>query len=471
MAGHGSVELANEVYMEAQSEINQEVLQKDPKRLLIQYAIPSMIAMLSQALYILIDGIFIGNFVGARGLAAINLVMPAWSFMSGIGLMLSIGGGTLISILIGQDNRSEARLLFARVFTTLIILSFAGTLFTLTFIEPISLLLGATETIVSQVMSYIRYISYFFFAYLCNYFLDYMLRASNQPKRAMHIMVAASLLNIILDYLAIVVFEWGVKGAALASGTAMTVAFVLFIWSLRKCEMRYSFMPKWIPRKLLVRALYNGSSELFTELSFGVSTLIYNLALMQQIGILGVSAFAIVTYINVILAFLIFGFGIAMQPLISINYGAGRLDRVRAILRVAYLFGFSLVALVSVLIFTQRGFLVGLFVGNRPDLVILSTHALGIITLNFIFMCFNVISSSYFTAIEWAGTSAIISILRGMVFTFVGVNILPLFLQADGIWWTSPFTELATLLVAVPLLLRNTKKMKEDLGRQYNETV
>ncbi|QRN86801.1 MATE family efflux transporter [Clostridia bacterium] len=457
--------------MEVQEAINQEVLQKDPKRLLIQYAIPSMIAMLSQALYILIDGIFIGNFVGAKGLAAINLVMPAWSLMSGIGLMLSIGGGTLISIRIGQNDRRGARLLFARVFTTLIILSLFGTVVALVCIQPIAYLLGATETILWEVMSYIRYISYFFFAYLCNYFLDYILRASNQPKRAMHIMVAASLLNILLDYLAIVVLDWGVKGAAVASGLAMTSAFILFVWSLRNCEMRYSFMPKRIPRPLLFRALYNGSSELFTELSFGVSTLIYNLALMRHIGVLGVSAFAVVTYINVILAFLIFGFGIAMQPLISINYGAGRLDRVRAILRIAYLFGFSLVAPVSLLIFTQRGFLVGLFVSNRPDLVALSTHALGIITLNFIFMCFNVISSSYFTAIEWAGTSAVISILRGMVFTFIGVNLLPLFLQTDGIWWTSPFTEFATLMVAAPLLLRNMKKMREDFGRRNNETL
>ncbi len=445
--------------MEQGKEMNQDVLQKNPRLLLIQYALPSMIAMLSTALYILVDGIFIGNFVGAEGLAAINLVMPAWSLMSGVGLMLSVGGGTLISIRLGQSDQDGARRLFSMVFTTLMIFAVVASALTLGFIRPISYLLGATEEILHHVMIYMRYITFFMFAYLTNYFLDYMLRASNRPKRAMQIMVAASSLNILLDYVAIVVLRWGVMGAALASGLAQTVAFGLLIWSLGHCEMCYSFKPKRISKELLQRALYNGSSELFTEISFGVSTLIYNLALMQRIGVLGVSAFAVVTYINVILAFLIFGFAISMQPLISINYGAGRMDRVASILKTAYLYGFSLVALATLLIFTQRSFLVGLFLSGQPELFTMSAHALGIVTLNFIFMCVNVISSAYFTAIEWAGTSVIISVLRGMAFTFIGVKLLPIFLGTDGIWWTSPFTEFSTLLVVVPLLLWNAKKM------------
>jgi putative MATE family efflux protein len=450
--------------MEQGKEMNQDVLQKNPRLLLIQYAIPSMIAMLSTALYILVDGIFIGNFVGAKGLAAVNLVMPAWSLMSGIGLMLSVGGGTLISIRLGRNDQDEARRLFSMVFTTLIIFAVIGSALTLSFIRPISYLLGATEEILPQVMTYMYYTTIFMFAFITNYFLDYMLRASNRPKHAMQIMVAASLLNILLDYLAIVVLRWGVMGAALASGLAQVVAFVLFVWTLRRCEMRYSFKPRRISRELLLRTLYNGSSELFTEISYGVSTLIYNLALMQRIGVLGVSAFAVVNYINVILAFLIFGFAISMQPLISINYGAGRMDRVIAILKTAYMYGFSLVALATILIFTQRNFLVGLFLSGESELFAMSAHALGIVTLNFIFMCVNVISSAYFTAIEWAGTSVIISVLRGMTFTFIGVKMLPMFLGTDGIWWTSPFTEFATLLVVVPLLLWNARKMisRED---------
>ena len=457
--------------MEQTKETNQDVLQKNPRLLLVQYAVPSMIAMLSTALYILVDGIFVGNFVGAEGLAAINLVMPAWSLMSGLGLMLSIGGGTLISIRIGQEDKEGARRLFDQVFTALILFALVGSALTLVFIRPISYWLGATEEVLYQVMAYMRTITFFMFAYLSNYYLDYMLRASNQPRRAMQIMVAASFLNILLDYVAIVVLRWGVMGAALASGLAQCVAFMLLIRSLTRCEMGYSFRPARIPLSLLRRALYNGSSELFTEISFGVSTLIYNLALMERIGVLGVSAFAVVMYINVILAFLIFGFAISMQPLISINYGAGRMDRVAGILKTAYLYGFSLVALATILIFTQRGALVGLFVEGQTELFALSSHALGIVTLGFIFMCVNVISSAYFTAIEWAGTSVIISVLRGIAFTFIGVNLLPLFLGTDGIWWTSPFTEFSTLMVVVPLLLWNARKIRKGTVRKYDETI
>lgn len=436
-----------------------DVFQKKVSLLVIQYALPSIVAMLSTALYIIVDGIFIGRYVGEAAMAAVNMVMPGWSLISGFGLMIGIGGGTLISIQLGKKNFEAARQRFSMIASTLTIFTLSTALLVFIFSQPIARFLGASPDIMDMVITYMRWSAFFMFALLGNYFFDYMLRASNRPNLAMIILSGASVINIGLDYLIIKVLGFGVGGAAVASGIAQLLAFFTMLYFLKRTPVGYRYRLVRMPWSLLSRALYNGSSELFTEISWGIATLLFNLTLMERIGVLGVSAYAIVSYLNTILAFMVIGLSISIQPLISIHLGARRYQRMGQILKTAYLYGLTFVGLAVLVVYSHSDWLVGWFVDNNPQLAQMASHALRIVVFNFVFMAFNVVSSAYFTAIEWAGTSIIISALRGMIFTFVGVSFLPLWLGLDGIWWTLPFSEGLTFLFALVLMAYHKKKL------------
>lgn len=445
-------------------EKNNEILERSVPALILRYTIPSVVAMLSTALYIVVDGIFIGNYVGADGLAAVNMVMPGFSLVSGIGLMIAVGGGTLISIEIGRGHREEAARRFSMIYTVILVFSAAMTLLTFLFSHRIALFFGADATVVSMVIQYMRWMGLFIFAFVGNYFLDYMLRASSHPRLAMSVLTGAALLNIGLDYLLIARWNLGVQGAALASGVAQVLAFAVLFGILRRFQPLYGLRLVRVRSAILLRALYNGSSEFFTEISYGFTVLLFNWALMARVGVIGVSAYALVSYISVLLAFSVFGFSIALQPLISINFGAGRRDRVRRILRDGYIASFLFVSLATFLLFRNAEWLVSLFLQDDPVLFAMSVQALRIVSLNFLFMCLNVLSSSYFTAVEWAGTSVIISLCRGIGFVALGILVLPQFLGLTGVWVTSPFAEAATLLVTVPLVIRNLRHREFRVG-------
>ncbi len=433
--------------------LSQDMLEQNVAFLVLRYAIPSIVGMLSTALYIVLDGIFIGRFVGAEGLASVHIVMPAFSFVAALGLMVSIGGGTVISIELGRRNPEQARLWFSMVLTVLIAVWAGSVLAVILRGEQVAIFLGADLTLIPGVLQYMRPLAYFSLPFIGNFFLDYILRATGHPRKAMAIMVGASVLNIALDALMIGVLGWGVRGAAYATGIAQLTGLCAMLLILVYHVKTFSLVPAWPKRRMLSRSLYNGSSEFFTEMSYGLSTLFFNRTLMRIIGVAGVSAYSIVNYINVLVAFVIIGLSMSLQPLISVNLGAGKHRRVRTILLVGYLYslGFGLSTLA--LVYFNGAFLVSLFTVGNPALQAMALNALQIIALSYFFKCINIVSSGFFTAIEWAGTSVIISVSRGFVFILVGLIVLPRFFDLQGVWMTMPFAELLTTFLSLTLIV------------------
>jgi len=445
---------------------NSEIITHSIPFLVLKYAIPNIVGMLSSALYIVVDGIFIGNSVGSGGLASINLVMPAFSFVAGLGLMASVGGGTMVSISMGRQDMDRARQMFRMTLSLLAGISLLALLASFAAGEPVARFLGADASVLPGVLTYLRILSVFLPAFLGSFFLDYMLRATGHPRTAMVTMAGTSLLNILLDYLFIVVAGQGIAGAALATGLAQSVGFSVMVFLFSRGKNGFSLRPGKVRLSLAARALYNGSSEFFSEISYGVSTLLCNRGLMRTAGISGVSAFAVVGYINVMIAFVIIGLATSLQPLISVNHGAGREDRVRGILRWGYLYGLIFTGLVMILILNSRRELAALFIPGEDAVLGLTIRAMGIIISGFAFMCINIISSSFFTAIEWAGTSMVISVSRGIVLITAGLFLLPLVWGLDGIWMTQPAAELLTCLMAILLIRRRMNRTPLASGRE-----
>lgn len=430
-------------------------------KLFRKFAIPGVIGLLFLGIQAIIDGVILGNFVGANALASVSLVLPCYSFMAAIAIVMGVGCQTLVSIRLGEMNRQGAN--NALVSALLFILGFSFfTGFLIWVSAPqIAWLLGANEVLLPGAVSYMRALSPFFPVVVVLFYCDYVLKALGNPLYSMGVMVTTVVLNVVLDMLFIVTFGMGTFGAGIATGLAFSGGLLLsfpLVWRERqKVDIRKGKF-SW---KLVRQMFYNGSSEGMAELSSGISILLFNITMMRYLGESGVAAFTALEYILFICITIFLGISDGVIPIVSYNYGAGNHRRIRRVLSLAALTNLTLggILFVGLLLFGEQ--IVGLFFrSGETEVIRIASQGTAIYAFAFLFNGLNILASSYFTAMANARVSIIISLLRGLILVAPAILFLPMLIGIEGVWLAVPLAEFLTLLVSAWLVRRSLAATK-----------
>ncbi len=424
----------------------------------IKYITPSALSLLSISLYMAVDAIFISRYAGTLAMASVNIIMPLYSLILGIGIMISTGASAIMGIELGEGKHDQANSHFSFTFFFLFAV-FIGTIFfgyTIG-IERISLILGATDKLLPYCRDYLHIFLIGISALVLQMFFEFTIRLDGKPSWAFLTSLLGGSVNIILDYILIVRFDMGIEGAAIASTTGILATCA--------CGASYFlFMPTtlkpvfpgidWI---FLKNSIINGSSEMVSEISSGVKTLVFNYVIIRYAGEAGVAAMSILMYLFFLLSSLYIGLSMGVSPVISFNYGSRNFEKIRELLK------FSLKAIMfsAVLAFTASILLgdevIFLFAKGQDSVVSMASTGMQIIAFSFLINGLNILGSAFFTAVNNGKISALISALKTFIFTFGFVIILPPFLGMDGIWLSLPAAELATLILTLFFMMRYRK--------------
>lgn len=411
--------------------------------------LPSVLTMIFLSFYTTIDGFFVSRYAGSDALAGINIVIPITCVTFGVAVMLATGAGAIIGEHLGRGEMEQANRIFSFMCLVLLAFSVAFTALGVAFLRPIAVLLGSSERLMPHVLPYALVVFLGTVPMAFKLFFEYLVRSDGNSKVGLAMSVAGLVLNVGLDYLFVGVFGLGTLGAAWGTTLSITAsALIGLVYFLRFGNIRFA-RPK-ADAKVLLKSCTNGSSEMFTEFSTGITTLLFNLMVMKYFGEDGVAAVTIIMYIYYFFISFYMGIAVAVAPVVSYNVGAQNPGKIREMLR----YSFRTIAVTAALILAASLLggqaIIHLFVqsGNVFDI---TWQALRLFSPVFVFIGFNVFLSGYFTALGNGLTSAVISLLRSLVLVVLFIAVLPLLLEENGIWLTMPFSEAATVLVAVQL--------------------
>ncbi len=423
----------------------------------LHYAIPSVLGMLAISSASIVDGFFVGNYVGAIGLAAINLSMPIFSLLFGLALMLAIGSSVVSGKLIGEGDTKSASIMFTKTVLSMLVLSLSVTFVIYLNIDNIINFFGASKELHDFTSTYLSYLLLFMPFLMVGLVLDYFVKIDNRPNLAFGALFLSALTNIFLDWFLIVYLEKGIFGAALATGISQLALIVVLLPHFFSSKAQIRFVKpvgSWIK---IIKAGSNGASEFVNETSVGITTIIFNYIMIKSFGVDGVAAYTVVNYILWIAIMISFGVSDSLQPLISKNFGAKEPKRIEDFLKYAFITvtvsGFFILA--SVLLIPEL--LVDIFLEKSDEKTI--SIVLTFMTLIwpvFLFNGLNMVISAYFTAIHKPLPSAMIALSRSLVLPVSLIFILPLFFGQNGIYLAIPTAEFFTLILALYLFKSST---------------
>ena len=426
---------------------------------LLRFTLPSICMMVFTSIYGVVDGLFVSNFAGKTPFAAVNLVMPFIMILGGMGFMIGTGGTALVSKLMGEGKKDEANSTFSMMvlFTLLlgIVLSAVGFLT----MRPVSYFLGATDAMIDDCVLYGRIVTGFTFAFMLQNVFQSFFIAAEKPRLGLIVTVAAGVTNMVLDALFIAVFNWGVAGAAIATGLSQCVGGVLpLIYFLRPNDSLLRMRPTSLRLCPILQACGNGSSELMSNISSSLVGMLYNFQLMRLIGEDGVSAYGVLMYVQFIFVAIFIGYSIGCAPVVSFHFGAQNHSELKSLLRKSTLLMASGGVLLTIAARLLAAPLARLFVGYDAGLFELTSHAFRLFSWSFLLAGFNIFASGFFTALNNGAISAAISFLRTLVFQTSSVLILPLLLGVDGIWWAITVAEIFAFLISLMFLYLKRNK-------------
>lgn len=428
-------------------------------KLFVKFALPGVIGLLFLGIQSIIDGIVLGHFVGANALAGVSLVLPCYSFMAAMAIVMGVGAQTTVGLCLGQTDKKGANDAFTTAFLFLLGFALIVSLCLYLFAGKIAFMLGANEVLQPDAVSYIRALVPFFPVFSVMILCDYILKATGHPLFAMITLSLTVILNIVLDLLFVPVLGWGIAGAGLATGLAFTIGGICNLSLLIKPK---SLLPltagKFRPR-LIWQMFYNGSSEGMSELSAGITVFLFNLTMMAYLGEKGVAAFTATNYVLFIGTTIFLGISDGVIPIMSYNFGSGRYDRVKSTLWMAFKTNLIIgIVLCTTLLIGGEKIVSLFFRDGDAEVMRIAAYGTSIFAFAFLLSGLNILASSYFTSMGNAKISIIISLLRSLIFTGMGIIFFPRWFGIDGIWFDIPVAELCTFGVSCLLVRYSLKR-------------
>lgn len=428
-------------------------------RKLLRFTLPAIVMMVFTSIYSVVDGFFVSNFVGESPFTAVNFIMPFLMILGSIGFMFGTGGGALIAKTLGNGEREASNRIFSLIVYTSIISGIVLAVLGILLIRPIASALKAEGELLENCVTYGRIILIALPAYILQFEFQCLFSTAEKPTLGLYITIASGLTNIVLDALFVAVFSFGLQGAAAATAISQCVGGILPLFYFSK---KNSSLLRLGKTKLDFRALgqvcLNGSSELMSNISMSIVSMLYNVQLLIYAGESGVTAYGVLMYVSMIFQAIFIGYATGVAPIISYHYGAENHRELKGLLRKSL----TVIAVFSVIMFGSALALAKplafLFVSYNESLMELTIRAFGIFSFSFLFSGFAIFGSSFFTALNNGPVSAIISFLRTLVFQIAAVLLFPLIWKVDGIWMSIVAAEV--MAVAVTAIFMKCKQKK-----------
>ncbi len=428
---------------------------------LFRFVLPSIIMMIFTSIYTVVDGFFVSRFVGKEEFAAINLIAPFFAVIGAVGFMFGPGGSALVAKVLGEGDKEKANRYFSFITYSLIAISVIISGIGIAFLRPISRLLGADDALIDHCMLYgsIMTVGMPFFM-LQNMFQNFLV-AAEKSKTGLLIIVCAGITNIIGDVLLVGVFKFGLVGAAVASVLGQCIGGIIpFVIFCRKNNSLLQLGKTSFEWKPLFKTITNGSSELMTNISTSIITILYNKQLYRFAGNDGIAAYGVIMYVNFVCVAIFMGYSIGSAPIISYHYGAKNTAELKNIYKKSIISMTVAGVAMAILSFILRVPLARLFVGYDQGLADITAKGFAIYSIAFIFTGINVFGSSFFTALNNGVISATVSFLRTLLFQTAAVIFLPMIISPplDGVWFAIIVAEVSAFIVTIIFFISKRKK-------------
>ncbi len=425
---------------------------------LLRFTFPSVIMMIFTSIYSVVDGVFVSNFVGKTPFAAVNLIMPLLIILGALGFMIGTGGTAIVAKTLGEGKPELANQYFSLLVYTGLIGGTAVGVLGILFVRPVAAALGAEGQMLEDCVLYARIILAANPCFILQNIFQSFFVTAEKPKLGLYVTVGAGLTNIVLDALLVAVFPMGLAGAAAATALSQMVGgLVPILYFLRKNDSLLRLTKTKFHGKILLKTCANGSSELMSNISASVVTILYNLQLMRLAGEDGIAAYGAIMYVAFIFAAIFIGYAVGSAPVISFHYGAENTDELKSLLRKSVVLTAVSGAAMALLATLASAPLSKIFVGYDQDLYQMTVHGFQLFSFSFLLSGFNIFGSSFFTALNNGLISALISFLRTLVFQCASVLILPVFLKLDGVWLSIVAAEAAAFAVTLACLAANRR--------------
>ena len=431
-------------------------------KLLIRYAVPAMIAMLASSLYNIVDRAFIGHGVGPMALSGLAVTFPLMNLSAALGSMVGVGSGTMISLKLGQKDYESAQMLLGNSVTLNVMIGVLFGALSLIFINPILTLFGATDATIGYAREYMTIIlagNAFTHLYLG---INCILRSAGHPNKAMVATIGTVLLNTLLDYLFIMVFHWGIKGAAIATVISQVLAFSWQCVQLSdKSELIHLKRGTYRLRGDLVRNMLTiGLSPCLMNVAACFVVLLINRGLLKYGSDVAIGAYSIVNSIGFLIVMMVMGFNQAMQPIAGYNFGARQMSRVLKVLYLTMFFGTVVTTLGFVIAEFLPGVCIRIFT-NDPELTEIALTGMKITFVVFPLVGSQMVTGNFFQSIGMPGKSILMSLSRQLLLLIPFLLILPRFYGINGIWYSMPASDFLSVILGVALLIPQVRKLKK----------
>ena len=417
---------------------------------LLRFAFPTMVMMVFMSLYTIVDGIFVSRLVGTSALSALNIVYPAISLLIAVGVMFATGGSAIIARKLGEKEEDAARADFSTLILTGIIIGLLFLILGNIFAEPIAKLLGATDALLSDCLSYLKVSLYFAPACILQLLFQSFFVAAGKPILGLTLTITGGLANMVLDYAFMGPLDMGVGGTALATGIGQLVPAVfglLYFFFVRTGSI-YIVKPHFYA-SLLTESSLNGSSEMVTNLSNAIITYLFNIMMLKFLGEPGVAAITIVLYGQFLFNALYMGYSMGVAPVISYNHGSQNHTLLQRIFKICIAFISVSSLIITVLALISSPFIVEIFTPRTTETYGIAKTGFFLFSLNYVFAGTNIFASSMFTAFSNGKISAIISFVRTFGMIVANILILPQLIGVNGIWLAVPIAEFFTIFLSI----------------------
>ena len=425
-----------------------------PTKLFIKCAIPATLSMIFSGIYSIADGIFVGRCIGADALAAVNLVMPLIMISFALAEMIAVGSSVQLAMLLGQKEKELADRTFSVCIKVILGISVIIGLIFFFLSKPILMLMGTEGMALQYSIEYIRVYAVFSPLIIVYFAADNYLRICGKQNYSMALNIATSVLNIVLDFLLLVVWKQGVWAAAFTSCISMALGTVMALCPFFRNKLELKFVKGWISAKHFVKLVANGSSEFFANIASSIFSFVLNIVLLSIGGATAVAAMSVVMYVESIASMMISGMSDSMQPAISYCHGAGIKKRVYA-LEKRVLVSAAVLSLTACLLLRYGGaWVVPFFVKpGETELLTLSIHAMSLYALSYLVNWVDGCLSGYLTALGQAGRSFIVSIMGTLVLPLVGLAVLVPPLGLEGVCLMPLFAGVLSAVLSLVLVL------------------
>ena len=431
-------------------------------KLLMQYAIPAIIAMTATSLYNMVDSIFIGHGVGPLAISGLAITFPFMNLGAAFGAMVGVGASTLISVKLGQRDYGTAQTVLGNVITLNLIIGVAFSIITLMFLDPILYFFGASADTIGYARDYMEIILAGNIVTHMYLGLNAVIRAAGHPQKAMYATINTVIINTILDPLFIYGFGWGIRGAAIATIIAQIISL---IWQLRILSNKNELLHLrrgiyHLQGKIVKNIIAIGLSPFCMNVASCFIVIFINKGLKEYDGDLAIGAYGIVNRLVFICVMIVMGITQGMQPIAGYNYGARNIDRMLSVLKLTIVWATVIMTTGFVICEFMPGLIARIFTSDE-ELIARSVRGMRIVAIFFPIIGMQMVTGNFFQSIGMARQAIFLSLTRQLIFLLPCLIVLPMFWGADGVWASLPTADLLSWIVSVSVLTYYLRRFKQ----------